>query len=225
MDTIVNILSMLLFLAAVFFPVYQLLTKKLKAPDFVQNVIYFLLISLFFSNASGIVDRPYHLIPFMTAKPVLLKTDSVQSIPDTLTNNMQELLILMSSMIILYTIMRFGFWFEKGVKGSYSDAISGCAAFFLYHFFILAVSLVVISAFGYGQLFLFCNYTSGEIIASVQELISAFRSGGISVLRFLYQIYMVFFLITVAGIFIMRFTKNHKENNKEPSSLETPVQG
>lgn len=163
MNSIVNIILMLLFLAAIFFPVSQLLTKKLKAPDFLQNVIYFLMIGLFFAN-SGIADKPYHVIPFMTTKPALVETDSVRSIPDTLTNNMCMLLTLMAAMIILYTIIRLGFQLKVWVKGSYLDAITNYAAFFLYHLAILAVCLVTISVFGYGQLFLFCNYTSSEII-------------------------------------------------------------
>lgn len=204
MNVVMSVISFLLFSAAILFPICQLLTKKLKAPDFVQNVIYFLLISLFFSNASGVVDRPYHLIPFMTAKPVLLKTNSEQSIPDTLTNNMCMLLTLMAAMIILYTIIRLGFQLKAWVKGSYLDAITNYAAFFLYHLAILAVCLVTVLVFGYGQLFLFCNYSSGEIMMSVQELVSAFRNDGMSILCFSYQIYMFYFLIMTAGVFIAR---------------------
>lgn len=204
MNVVMSVISFLLFSAAILFPICQLLTKKLKAPDFVQNVIYFLLISLFFSNASGVMDRPYHFVPFMATKPVLLKIDSVQSIPDTLTNNMCMLLTLMAVMIILYTIIRLGIQLKVWVKGSYLDAITNYAAFFLYHLAILAVCLVTISVFGYGQLFLFCNYTSSEIMMSVQELVSAFRNDGMSILCFSYQIYMTFFLITTAGVFIIR---------------------
>lgn len=203
MNVVMSVISFLLFSAAILFPICQLLTKKLKAPDFLQNVIYFLMIGLFFAN-SGIADKPYHVIPFMTTKPALVETDSVRSIPDTLTNNMCMLLTLMAAMIILYTIIRLGFQLKVWVKGSYLDAITNYAAFFLYHLAILVVCLVTIPVFGYGQLFFFCNYTSGEIMMSVQELVSAFRNDGMSILCFSYQIYMTFFLAITAGVFIAR---------------------
>lgn len=100
MNAILSIVSLLIFMAVIYLPMYQLLTEKLKVPAFVQDVISFLIISLFFSNSTWIVDRPYHIIPFTTTYLYL----SEQSIPDTLTNNMQEFLILMASMIHLYTI-------------------------------------------------------------------------------------------------------------------------
>ena len=97
------------FLAAIYFPVYQLLAKKLKAPDFIQEVIYFFVISLFFVNSSAVVDKTYHIIPFMTDNHVLSERNFVRNISDTLTNNMQELLFMMDAMIFLYTMIKFCF--------------------------------------------------------------------------------------------------------------------
>lgn len=159
-----------------------------------------------------------HIIPFMTAKPVLSERNFVRNIPDTLTNNMQELLVLMAAMIFLYTMIKFCFQLKEWVKGAYSDAITNCAAFFLYHLSILAVCFVVIPAFGYGQLFLFNDYTSADIMVSIQELISAFRTDGMNILYLSYKFYSVFFLMTVIGIFATRFAKK-RETNKETVSL------
>lgn len=218
MNAILGIVSLMIFLAAIYFPVYQLLAKKLKAPVFIQEVITFFVISLFFANSSAVVDKPYHIIPFMTAKPVLSERNFVRNIPDTLTNNMQKLLVLMAAMIFLYTMIKFCFQLKEWVKGAYSDAITNCAAFFLYHLSILAVCFVVIPAFGYGQLFLFNDYTSADIMMSIQELISAFRTDGMNILYLSYKFYSVFFLMTVIGIFATRFAKK-RETNKEIVSL------
>lgn len=214
MNAILGIVSLLIFFAAICFPVYQLLAKKLKVPDFIQEVICFFMISLFFANSSAVVDKPYHIIPFMTAKPVLSERNFVRNIPDTLTNNMQELLVLMAAMIVLYTMIKFCFRLKEWVKGAYSDAITNCAAFFLHHLSILAVCFVIIPAFGYGQLFLFNDYTSADIMMSVQELISAFRTDGMSILYLSYGIYSVFFLMTVFGISANRLVKNRETNKK-----------
>lgn len=208
MNVILCIVSLLVFVAVIYSPMYQLLTEKLKVPTFVRDVISFLIISLFFSNSPWIVDEPYHVIPFMTTYPYI----SEQSIPDTLTNNMQEFLILMTSMIYLYTILRFCFRLEKWVKKNYSDAITSCAAFFLYHLSLLIVCLILIPAVGYGQLFLFRYYAPADIMVSIQELVLSFRNDGMSTLGLYYRVYIAFSLITVAGIFVRRFVKKHNKN-------------
>ena len=217
MNVISSIISLFTFFVTIFFPVYQLLTKKLKAPKFVRSVTYFLLISLFLANSSGVVDKPYHFISFMTDKPALLETDSVQNIPDTLTNNMQALLILMTAIVFLYTMIKLCFRLKEWVKGTYSDAITNCAAFFLYHLSILAVCLVVIPACGYGQLFLFNGYTSADIMMSVQELISDFRTSGMSILYLSYGTYNVFFLMTICGTSATHIAKNCETNKNSPT--------
>ena len=56
MNAILGIVSLLIFLVAIYFPVYQLLAKKLKAPVFIQEVISFFVISLFFAKLSAGVD-------------------------------------------------------------------------------------------------------------------------------------------------------------------------